>query len=259
MGWPGPPAGWEYESSWDACNDAPGKASMIDFYRNIAPRLTTTIVFNGDVDPCVSDEGTRTAIERVGFAVKAGGEYRPWFYNKTAATVATLLAKPPLYGPNLELHDAGAQFGGQVVNYEHNLSFATVHGSGHMVPQFRPQSAERLLNRLLTGSPFTPLLATDKELGAMSDSQFDTFVDKWTVDAKSSAQPECAAHPKCAGLSGACCPTAAGVTLACCKANMTMPPPPPPSKTCAAHPKCTGLSGDCCPTAAGVTLACCKA
>jgi len=183
--WPGPPAGWVYKSSYNACNTAPkGTPSMIEFYRYIAPKLKTTIVFNGDVDPCVSYEGTRTAIEKVGFGVLPGGSYRPWFYDKAAAATKTLLEKPNLFGPNLELHDAGAQFGGQVVNYEHNLSFVTVHGSGHMVPQFRPQAGARILNRLISGSQFTPPLATDKELGAMSDSEFDAFVDKWTVSAK---------------------------------------------------------------------------
>jgi len=182
--WPGPPAGWQYTSSYNACNDAPGKDSMIQFYRYIAPKLRTTIVFNGDVDPCVSYEGTRVAIEQVGFPVIPGGAYRPWFYDKKAADVKTLHEKPDLFGPNLELTAAGAQFGGQVVNYEHNLSFATVHGSGHMVPQFRPQAAERLLNRLLTGKEWAPLLATDEEIGAMTDTQFDNFVDEWTVEAK---------------------------------------------------------------------------
>lgn len=100
-------------------------------------------VFNGDTDPCVSYEGTRTAIENVGFPVLSGGHYRPWFYNKSAATLKTLLEKPNLFGPNLELRNAGPQYGGHVVNYDHGLSFATVHGSGHMVPQFRPQAAER--------------------------------------------------------------------------------------------------------------------
>jgi len=188
--WPGPAPGWQYHSSYSACNPAApkGTPSMIDFYRYIAPKLTTTIVFNGDVDPCVSYEGTRTAIERVGFAVLPGGSYRPWFYAKPSAAVKTFMEKPNLYGPNLALHDAGAQFGGQVVNYEHNLSFVTVHGSGHMVPQFRPQSAERVLERLLSGGVFTPLLATDDELGAMSDSDFNLFVDKWTQKAKNAVK-----------------------------------------------------------------------
>merc|ERR1712107_391356 len=122
------------------------------------------------------------------FAVIPGGSYRPWFYDKKAADVKTLLEKPNLFGPNLELLKAGAQFGGQVVNYEHNLSFATVHGSGHMVPQFRPQAAERLLSRLLSGSEWAPLLATDKELGAMTDTQFRAFVDKWTEEAKKAVE-----------------------------------------------------------------------
>jgi len=118
--------------------------------------------------------------------LKAGGEYRPWFYNKTAATVATLLAKPNLFGPNLELKAAGSQFGGHVVNYEHNLSYATVHGSGHMVPQFRPQAAERLLTQLLGSASykFSPAMPTDSELAKMSDSEFDSTVDSWTDAAK---------------------------------------------------------------------------
>ena len=55
--WPGPQDKWGYTSNWAACNGnaPPGTPSMIDFYRNIAPRLHTTIVFNGDTDPwCVN-------------------------------------------------------------------------------------------------------------------------------------------------------------------------------------------------------------
>ena len=134
-GWPGPPKGWTYTSDWNACNDAPGKDSMVDFYRRLAPRLDTTLVFNGDVDPCVSYEGTRAAVKKVGFSVLQGGAYRPWFFDKRAASADLLRAKPSLFGPALELRDAGPQFGGHVVSYEHGLHFATVHGAGHMVPQ----------------------------------------------------------------------------------------------------------------------------
>lgn len=55
--WPGPPAGWTYTSSYDACNaNAPkGTKSMVDFYRELAPQLAGPIVvYNGDTDPCVS-------------------------------------------------------------------------------------------------------------------------------------------------------------------------------------------------------------
>ena len=41
--WPGPPDGWQYKSDYNACNKAPGKQSMVDFYRKIAPQMKTTI------------------------------------------------------------------------------------------------------------------------------------------------------------------------------------------------------------------------
>lgn len=183
--WPGPANGWKYTKVYNACHKAPdGVDSMVDFYRRIAPKLRRTIVFNGDTDPCVTYEGTRVAVEKVGFAVLPGGRYRPWFYNKSAADLQTLQEKPNLFGSNLALHDAGAQFGGQVVDYDHNLSFATVHGAGHMVPQFRPQAAEQLLSRLLTGMPFAPPLPTDAEIAAMSAADFDSKIDEWTDSAK---------------------------------------------------------------------------
>ena len=60
--WPGPQDGWSYKSDYAACNSdyEPGTWSMVDFYRNIAPRMSRTVVFNGDTDPCVSYEGIRS-------------------------------------------------------------------------------------------------------------------------------------------------------------------------------------------------------
>lgn len=106
---------------------------MIAFYRDIAPRLKVTWIYNGDTDPCVSYEGTRTAVKRIGYNELDGGSYRPWFYNMTGANLAVLAVKAPLFGPNLVTQDMGAQLGGEVVNYENGLAFLTFHGSGHMV------------------------------------------------------------------------------------------------------------------------------
>ena len=186
--WPGPGPKWQYIQQWDACNPNPQfNQSMVDFYKNIAPRLEArggrTIVFNGDTDPCVSYEGTRAALATV-FPEIPGGAYRPWFYNQAKATTEFLASKPLLFGPNLALVDAGAQLGGMVVNYEHNLRFVTVHGSGHMVPQFRPQSALRLLSTLLSGGKFAELIPTDDQLAAFTDDEFNAWIDKWTVAAK---------------------------------------------------------------------------
>jgi len=151
---------------------------MVDFYRNIAPRLSRTVVFNGDTDPCVSYEGTREAIKQVGFPeVNA---YRPWFFNSTATTVEFLQEKPLLFGPDLSLLKAGPQYGGSVVDYTNNLSFITVHGAGHMVPQFRPRAALHMLTKVLSGADFAPPLTPGDSLSDMTDDAFEAFLDKWT-------------------------------------------------------------------------------
>jgi cathepsin A (carboxypeptidase C) len=184
--WPGPGDGWSYSSEYSACNAQaePGTPSMIEVYREIAPRLKRTLVFNGDTDPCVSYEGTREAIRRVGFAELSGGGYRPWFFNASAASVALLLEKPTLFGPSLSAWGSGPQIGGSVVEYEHGLAFATVHGSGHMVPQFRPRAALHMLSKLIRLEPLAPRLPTDRELEEMSDDEFGASVDKWTDRAR---------------------------------------------------------------------------
>jgi serine carboxypeptidase-like clade 1 len=214
--WPGPQANWSYHSSYDACNGAPtpdDPRSMVDFYRELAPALPgKVVVFNGDTDPCVSYEGTRTAIEAVGFNVTQPA--RPWFFNFSAASADVLARKDVLFGDLLSATAAGAQFGGQVTDYEHGLSFATVHGSGHskpprdrtrdlwqptrppslmvprslrgwpVVPTFRPRAALQLIAHVVQNTSFAPDVP---ELGAMSDAQFDTFLDRWVADAKTAS------------------------------------------------------------------------
>lgn len=134
--WPyDPKFGFDYTKEYDACN---GRAtadalSMIDFYRDIVPRLRMTLIYNGDTDPCVSYEGTRIAVKRIGIPELDGGSYRPWFFNQTGVALEVLAIKAPLYGPGLLVQDMGAQFGGEVTSYEESLSFVTFHGSGHMV------------------------------------------------------------------------------------------------------------------------------
>ena len=186
--WPYPDTGFDYTKEYDACNwddnIEEGTPSMIDFYRKIVPMIDIVWVYNGDTDPCVSYEGTRTAIKRVGFAEVDGGGYRPWFYNHTAAPWNVIQEKATMFGPDLLLQDTGAQFGGEVVNYEHNLAFLTVHGSGHMVPQFRPQAALHMLTKLLHYEPLSPRFASNATLMAMSEDEFSEFLDTWTETAK---------------------------------------------------------------------------
>ena len=83
------------------------------------------------------------------------------------------------------------QFGGEVVNYEGGLLFATVHGSGHLIPRDRPQQSLHLVKKLLDdglSSLLSPSLPSDEELAkydpSMSlDAQLQNYVE-WTKLAK---------------------------------------------------------------------------
>lgn len=185
--WPTPKIGFDYTKEYDACNhkDPVDTRSMIDFYRNIVPRLQITFIYNGDTDPCVSYEGTRTAVKRIGFAELDGGSYRPWFYNESAAPLSVLAEKSARFGPNLLFQEVGAQMGGEVVSYDHGLSFLTVHGSGHMVPQFRPQAALHMLDRLVHYQSLSPLMPSNETLTEIDTEKFHKIMDEWTEKAKS--------------------------------------------------------------------------
>ena len=200
--WPGPSPGWRYESQYAACNPrAPrGAPSMVALHRELAPQLPgRLLVYNGDADPCVSYEGTRRAVRRVGFRVLPGGDYRPWFFNASAATAALLGVKDLLFGTSLALQPEGAQLAGYVVDYEHGLSFATVHGSGHMVPQARPREARTLLRHLLGSHALAPRLLSEARLAAMDEAGFRKWTDAWTRDASSAEYIGAGEHPSTGG------------------------------------------------------------
>ena len=127
-------------------------------------------------------EGTRIAIEKVGFEVVQ--PYRAWFFNYSAAELLLLADKDLLFGPSLSLQNGGSQYGGSIVDYEHGLSFATVHGSGHMVPTFRPRAALQLLRHVVMNTSFAPPVPSDTALASMSETDFETFLDKWVVTAE---------------------------------------------------------------------------
>lgn len=124
--------------------------SMINFYQEIAPELEKTWIFSGDTDAVVPMEGTRDAVQAIGFPIIKNQPYRVWYYNETAASIDFLAEKSQQFGNNLVASQLElAQFGGDVVNYEEGLSFITVHGAGHMVGRDRPQQSLHMLKSLL--------------------------------------------------------------------------------------------------------------
>jgi len=182
--WPDASVGFDYLSEYDACNwneeIVLKGTSMVDIYREIVPKLERTWIYNGDSDPCVSYEGTRLAVKQIRLEELDGGSYRPWFYNHTAASLAVLAGKAANFGPNLVAQNLGAQFGGEVTDYAEGLKFVTFHGSGHMVPQYRPQAALHFLRKFLAGEPLAPLLPANATLAALGDHKFATAADAWT-------------------------------------------------------------------------------
>jgi len=185
--WPYADVGFVYKKEYDACNwgdDILLNISMVDIYKEVVPKLERTWIYNGDTDPCVSYEGTRLAVKQIGMNELDGGGYRPWFYNQTAASMEVLMGKSALFGPNLVAQNMGAQFGGEVVDYDEGLAFVTHHGAGHMVPQFRPISTLVFLKAFISGNMLAPLVSNNKTLAKFSDENFYKSMEAWTDSAR---------------------------------------------------------------------------
>jgi hypothetical protein len=100
--------------------------------------------------------GTEEAVRRIGLPVAAGHERRPWFYNASGVSSATLSSVPIAWGPALYAHNAGAQVGGFVASYDVGHASTGLHlvifrHAGHMVPAYAPVKAIHVLSRLVFG------------------------------------------------------------------------------------------------------------
>jgi len=198
--WPMGKAGFHYDKEYNVCNWEPNikfpNTTMVDIYQEIVPKLDNVWIYNGDTDPCVSYEGTREAVKQILKPELDGGSYRPWFYRQEAASLELLGEKAILFGPDLVAQTLDqAQFAGEVTSYEDGLAFVTFHGSGHMVPQFRPQSSLHFLKRFLysSGTPgeeLSPLMPTNATLSSLGDDDFDDAMDDWTERARELADAE---------------------------------------------------------------------
>lgn len=176
-----------YEEETDPRSKPQYNTSMLPIYRRLAGKVRTIMVFNGDTDPDVQFQGTEDAVAAIGLPVALGGEWRPWFYRQGPAPLELLRDKPPFWGAPLSHHPLpGAQLAGYVTDYAANVSFATVHGSGHMVPMFQPEVALHFFRRVLSGKPLSPRLDmsilendTDKEFFGKG------YLRQWIKDAQS--------------------------------------------------------------------------
>nr|AGV54426.1 serine carboxypeptidase-like protein [Phaseolus vulgaris] len=113
--------------AWELCtsriqyhHDA---GSMIPYHRNLTKQGYKALIFSGDHDMCVPFTGSEAWTRALGY--KIVDEWRPWNSNDQVA--------------------------GYLQAYENNLTFLTIKGAGHTVPEYKPREALDFLSHWLEG------------------------------------------------------------------------------------------------------------
>ncbi|KAF3452473.1 hypothetical protein FNV43_RR02906 [Rhamnella rubrinervis] len=113
--------------AWDLCtsrihyNHSGG--SMIPYHLNLTMQGYRALIFSGDHDMCVPFTGSEAWTRSLGY--KIVDEWRNWISNGDVA--------------------------GYLQEYDHNLTFLTIKGAGHTVPEYKPQEALHFYSRWLQG------------------------------------------------------------------------------------------------------------
>ncbi|KAK6937896.1 Peptidase S10, serine carboxypeptidase [Dillenia turbinata] len=115
--------------AWNLCTDRISfyhdAGSMIKYHKNLTSRGFPALIFSGDHDMCVPYTGSEAWTRSVGY--KVIDEWRPWMSNNQVA--------------------------GYTQGYENNLTFLTIKGAGHTVPEYKPKEALDFYSRWLQGKP----------------------------------------------------------------------------------------------------------
>lgn len=94
------------------------KGSQWVYEKLLATKEIRALKFSGDIDGAVPTYGTRNWINSMNITVTE--EWRPYYVDTGGDIV------------NKEL-------GGFIETYEGDLTFATIHGAGHMTPTDKPE------------------------------------------------------------------------------------------------------------------------
>ncbi|KAI3526436.1 hypothetical protein L1887_05689 [Cichorium endivia] len=112
---------WEICTSRIKYNTDTG--SMLDYHKNLTARGYRALIFSGDHDLCVPYTGSEAWTRSLGY--KVIDEWRSW--------------------------KVDGQVAGYIQGYDKNLTFLTVKGSGHTVPEYKPKQALAFYSRWLEG------------------------------------------------------------------------------------------------------------
>ncbi|KAL9227498.1 hypothetical protein vseg_003181 [Gypsophila vaccaria] len=97
--------------------------SMIEYHRNLTKRGYRALIYSGDHDMCVPYTGTEAWTKSLGY--KIVDSWRPWLFDNQVA--------------------------GYTQGYDKNLTFLTIKGSGHTVPEYKPRESLRFYSQFLSG------------------------------------------------------------------------------------------------------------
>jgi len=119
--------------NWTICSDILNYTStvntVIPIYEKLMAGNFHILVYSGDTDGAVPFVGTTAWLASLNMTI-SGRDWEPWYYTSWD----------------------GDQVGGFVTEYQ-GITFTTVRGSGHMVPQFRPEAAFNMFQRFVQGHP----------------------------------------------------------------------------------------------------------
>ncbi|KAK7394656.1 hypothetical protein VNO78_15191 [Psophocarpus tetragonolobus] len=114
--------------AWELCTDRiayyHNAGSMIPYHKNLTSLGYKALIFSGDHDMCVPFTGSEAWTRSLGY--KIVDEWRPWISNDQVA--------------------------GYLQAYDNNLTFLTIKGAGHTVPEYKPREALDFYSRWLEGN-----------------------------------------------------------------------------------------------------------
>jgi carboxypeptidase C (cathepsin A) len=105
--------------------------SMIPIYQSLLKNKFRVLIYSGDTDFAVPWTGSAFWTASMKLTPK-GKEWRQWNFED----------------------ENGQQVAGFVTDYTEGLTYATIKGAGHMVPQFKPIPAFTMFSKFLAGQPF---------------------------------------------------------------------------------------------------------
>uniref|UniRef100_A0A803L8Y4 Uncharacterized protein n=1 Tax=Chenopodium quinoa TaxID=63459 RepID=A0A803L8Y4_CHEQI len=112
---------------WDSCTDRltyhRDVGSMIIYHKRLISMGLRVLIYSGDHDMVVPYTGSEAWTRSLGY--KIIDEWRPWFTN--------------------------GQVAGFTQGYDRNLTFLTIKGAGHMVPEDKPREALKFYSQWLAG------------------------------------------------------------------------------------------------------------